>query len=72
MEKKRSGPTDYPREKPKNPKGRSVEPPCLATRKSNHGKMIPSTEFLRKMQKREKPRSYHLSKLTNAPQQPPK
>jgi hypothetical protein len=34
MIRTRSGPIDNPREKPKNPEGRSIGPPCLATRGS--------------------------------------
>jgi hypothetical protein len=33
---KRSDPIDYPREKPKNPKGNSTGPLCLATGQFDH------------------------------------
>jgi hypothetical protein len=49
---KRSDPTDYPREKPKNPKGRSVGPPCLATRGKNHGTGERSIGFFKKKRKK--------------------
>jgi hypothetical protein len=46
--KKRGGSSDYPREKPKNPKGRSIEPPCLATTGKNHRNTPRSTDFRKK------------------------
>jgi hypothetical protein len=49
--KKRSDPTDYPREKPKNPKGRSVGSPCLATGKKNHRRGMRSIGFFGKHEK---------------------
>jgi hypothetical protein len=52
IDKKRSDPTDYPREKPKNPKGRSVGSPCLATPKKNHRRAMRSIGFFRKIRKK--------------------
>jgi hypothetical protein len=44
-DKKRGGSSDNPREKPKNPKGRSIEPPCLATPEKNHEQDVWSSDF---------------------------
>jgi hypothetical protein len=54
MSEKKGSSTDYPREKPKNPKGSSVEPPCLATGRRKPNENLGSRTFLKKFQKSQK------------------